>query len=99
MSVLSHLTSVLFWFVFQNGHIFVFLGLVEFVDNDDQLACVLGHEMAHALLSHGVSWFSKRCLPVSLYCVDVRNLSSTLNSSVSLSLLDQLFMEYHYQLF
>ena len=60
---------MLFWFGFQNGHIFVFLGLVEFVDNDDQLACVLGHEMAHALLSHGVSWFSKRCLPISLSIV------------------------------
>ncbi|XP_041360145.1 metalloendopeptidase OMA1, mitochondrial-like [Gigantopelta aegis] len=45
-------------FVVPNGHIFVFLGLVEFVDNDDQLAFVLGHEMAHALLSHGAEQIS-----------------------------------------
>ena len=41
--------------MFQTGHIFVFTGLMKNVPNDDQLAVVLGHEMAHALLGHGVS--------------------------------------------
>ena len=37
-------------FVLQNGNIFVFKGMLDFCTNDDQLAIVLGHEMAHALL-------------------------------------------------
>jgi predicted Zn-dependent protease len=36
------------------GRIFVFTGLLQFVgDNDDQLAAVLAHEIAHALAHHG----------------------------------------------
>ena len=33
----------------------MFTGLLQFVDSEDKLAVVLGHEMAHALLQHGVS--------------------------------------------
>jgi Zn-dependent protease with chaperone function len=33
-------------------------GLMEFVIDRNQLAIVLGHEMAHALLKHGVSFLS-----------------------------------------
>ena len=45
----------LFYFLFQNGYVFVYTGLIEFVDNKDQLAMVIGHEMAHALMLHAVS--------------------------------------------
>ncbi|KAL5020934.1 hypothetical protein ScPMuIL_000089 [Solemya velum] len=45
-------------FVLPTGQIFVFTGLLDFVTNDDQLAVVLGHEMAHALLSHGAEKMS-----------------------------------------
>lgn len=40
---------------FQGGNIFVFLGTLNMVENDDQLAVVLAHEMAHAVLNHSVS--------------------------------------------
>lgn len=41
-------------FSLPGGRIFVFTGLLHFVgDNDDQLAAVLAHEMAHALAHHG----------------------------------------------
>ena len=46
-------------FALPNGDIFVFKGLVDFVDSDDELAAVLGHEMAHVILRHGaekISW-------------------------------------------
>ena len=36
-----------------NGYVFVFSGLVEACQNDDQLALILGHEIAHAVLGHG----------------------------------------------
>lgn len=41
-------------FVLTTGNIFVFTGLLKLVDNDDQLAIVLSHEICHAILSHSV---------------------------------------------
>ncbi|XP_055345438.1 metalloendopeptidase OMA1, mitochondrial-like isoform X2 [Paramacrobiotus metropolitanus] len=45
-------------FVLPSGHIFVFLGMLEMIGNDDQLGVVLGHEMAHAVLGHGMEQVS-----------------------------------------
>ncbi|XP_046353546.2 metalloendopeptidase OMA1, mitochondrial-like [Haliotis rufescens] len=39
-------------FVVPHGHIFVFMGMTKIATNEDQMAIVLGHEMAHTLLSH-----------------------------------------------
>ncbi|XP_040571644.1 metalloendopeptidase OMA1, mitochondrial isoform X2 [Lepeophtheirus salmonis] len=39
-------------FVLQNGNIFVFTGMLKACQNDDQLAIVLSHEIAHVLLYH-----------------------------------------------
>jgi len=39
-------------FVLPSGNIFVFKGMLDFCVNDDQLAVILGHEMAHAVLGH-----------------------------------------------
>ncbi|XP_054276488.1 metalloendopeptidase OMA1, mitochondrial-like [Macrosteles quadrilineatus] len=49
-------------FVLPNGHIFVFSGIVETVKNNDQLAAVVGHEMAHALLNHASEKMSNTLL-------------------------------------
>nr|XP_014348003.1 PREDICTED: metalloendopeptidase OMA1, mitochondrial [Latimeria chalumnae] len=40
-------------FVLPSGQVFVFTGLLEAVDDIHQLAFVLGHEVAHAVLGHG----------------------------------------------
>ncbi|XP_064624426.1 metalloendopeptidase OMA1, mitochondrial-like [Lineus longissimus] len=45
-------------FVLPTGHIFVFTGLLKAMHNEDQLAVILGHEMAHAILSHGAEQLS-----------------------------------------
>ncbi|XP_072045925.1 metalloendopeptidase OMA1, mitochondrial-like [Amphiura filiformis] len=48
-------------FVLPNGEIFVFTGMLQAVDNTEQLAAVLAHEMAHVVLSHAaelVSFFN-----------------------------------------
>uniref|UniRef100_A0A915L1J4 Metalloendopeptidase OMA1, mitochondrial n=1 Tax=Romanomermis culicivorax TaxID=13658 RepID=A0A915L1J4_ROMCU len=45
--------------VVPNGNIFVFTGMLDNFENEDQLGIVLGHEMAHAILGHGLeqaSW-------------------------------------------
>ena len=39
-------------FVLPCGNIFVFTGMLDVCDNDDQLAVILGHEMSHAILGH-----------------------------------------------
>ncbi|CAL8145961.1 unnamed protein product [Orchesella dallaii] len=39
-------------FVLPCGSIFVYSGMLQLCDNDDQLGIILGHEMAHAVLSH-----------------------------------------------
>lgn len=39
-------------YVLASGHVFVNVGLLNFVQNDDQLAFVLAHEIAHILLGH-----------------------------------------------
>jgi predicted Zn-dependent protease len=39
-------------FCLPGGKIAVFSGLLRIVDNDDQLATVMGHEVAHALAHH-----------------------------------------------
>lgn len=36
------------------GHIFVFKGLIDNVDNDDQLAGVIAHEVGHITARHGI---------------------------------------------
>eukprot|EP00095_Tigriopus_kingsejongensis_P011220 maker-scaffold1959_size23944-snap-gene-0.7 protein:Tk11220 transcript:maker-scaffold1959_size23944-snap-gene-0.7-mRNA-1 annotation:"metalloendopeptidase OMA1 " len=39
-------------FVLPSGNIFVFTGMLEVCENDDQLGFVLSHEIAHTLLNH-----------------------------------------------
>lgn len=39
-------------FSIEGGYIFVYEGLMEFVESDDELAGVLGHETAHAAFRH-----------------------------------------------
>jgi len=39
-------------FVLPSGNIFVFRGMLDMVENDDQLGVILGHEMAHTVLGH-----------------------------------------------
>jgi len=46
-------------FVTPGGYIYVFSGLIRFLDSEDQLAGVLGHEIAHAALRHSTRQLSK----------------------------------------
>ncbi|XP_070563723.1 metalloendopeptidase OMA1, mitochondrial-like [Ptychodera flava] len=39
-------------FVLPNGEIFVFIGILKTVANEDQLGIILGHEIAHVVLGH-----------------------------------------------
>ncbi len=46
-------------FALPDGTIFVNTGLLEAVENDDQLAAILGHEVAHVTEYHGLRHFMR----------------------------------------
>ncbi len=50
--------DVLNAFCLPGGKVFVYKGLFRAVQNDDQLAVVLGHEVAHAIARHGAERMS-----------------------------------------
>jgi predicted Zn-dependent protease len=51
--------SVLNAFCTPGGYIFVYTGLIRFLESEDQLAGVLGHEIAHADLRHSTEQITK----------------------------------------
>lgn len=47
-------------FCTPGGHVYVYTGLIKFLDNEDQLLGVLGHEIAHADLRHSTEQLTKK---------------------------------------
>jgi predicted Zn-dependent protease len=47
-------------FCLPGGIIFVYSGIFQYARNDDQLAAVIGHEVAHALARHGAERMSQQ---------------------------------------
>ena len=47
-------------FATPGGHIYVFTGLVKYLDNENELAGVLGHEIAHADRRHSTQTMQKQ---------------------------------------
>lgn len=48
----------------------MFTGLLKVCNSDDELGVILGHEMAHAVMGHGVSFpniFQQK--PLALPCI------------------------------
>lgn len=41
-------------FALPGGTIFIYRGMLDFAQSDDEVACVLGHEIAHAFRRHGL---------------------------------------------
>ncbi|MBU1888110.1 MAG: M48 family metalloprotease [Candidatus Omnitrophica bacterium] len=41
-------------FALPGGYVFIFKGLVEKAESDDELACVMAHEMAHVVARHSI---------------------------------------------
>jgi len=46
-------------FVLANGQIYVYTGMLKAVENDSELAGILGHEIAHAILGHSAENLSR----------------------------------------
>ena len=49
-------------FALPGGHMFIHTGLLKAVENEAQLAGVMGHEMSHVILRHGTNQASKKNL-------------------------------------
>ena len=47
-------------FVLPGGKVFVYTGLFKYAANEAELAAVIGHEVAHALHSHGVKGAARK---------------------------------------
>ncbi|XP_076279116.1 metalloendopeptidase OMA1, mitochondrial-like [Lasioglossum baleicum] len=55
--------------VFSGGNVFVFSGIFDVIQNDDQLTFILAHEMSHVLLLHMAELFSHKVLEEMMYAV------------------------------
>jgi predicted Zn-dependent protease len=51
--------TVLNAFATPGGYVYVYTGLIKYLDSEDQLAGVLGHEIAHADLRHSTEQLTK----------------------------------------
>ncbi len=56
---LIHDDSTLNAFATPGGYIYVYTGLIKFLDSEDELAGVMGHEIAHAALRHSTQQLTK----------------------------------------
>lgn len=65
-------------FATPGGHIYIYTGLIKYLDNADDLAGVLGHEIAHADLRHSVRNLQKMYGVELLLTVALGNDASTL---------------------
>lgn len=70
-------------FVTPGGYIFVYTGLIRYLNTEDQLAGVLGHEIAHAERRHSIKNLNKRigttiALTILLGNSNTANLANTL---------------------
>jgi hypothetical protein len=61
-------------FALPGGFIYVNRGLIEYVKNDDELAGVIGHEIAHVALRHGAQLIEK--LATAQAAIDVISTAS-----------------------
>jgi len=80
-------------FCLAGGKVFVYSGLLNYVQSDDELAIVLGHEIAHALSHHveekkSLAKVSKIFKGVLDFMVDLNTQSIPLNTRLEHKLVD-----------
>ncbi|CAD6204824.1 GSCOCG00002999001-RA-CDS [Cotesia congregata] len=58
-------------YVLPGGNIFVHIGALKLTENDDQLAIIIAHEVAHVLLQHPIEQISRNLLQDILMAVPI----------------------------
>lgn len=87
--------DVLNAFATPGGYIFVYTGLIKFLDSEDQLAGVLGHEIAHAALRHSTQQMTKLYGISALVSIVTGKAEPGLLEQIALSLLSLKFSRSH----
>ncbi len=78
-------------FCTPGGYIYVYTGLIKYLDSEDQLAGVMGHEMAHAALRHSTSQMSKTYGIAALASIVTGSSNPGLLEQIALSLIQLKF--------
>jgi Zn-dependent protease with chaperone function len=72
-------------FAFPNGMVFINTGLMKIIENEAQLAAVLGHEIAHVTYEHASSRYATQSLITDLLGDDAKEgLGSLLSSTLGI---------------
>ena len=53
-------------FALPGGYIFITTGMIPIIENEDELACIIGHEIIHSNNRHTIRQMRKRIIPVML---------------------------------
>jgi beta-barrel assembly-enhancing protease len=89
-----HKDDVVNAFAAPGGFIYVYTGLIKFLDTEDQLAGVMGHEIAHADLRHSSRQLT-RMLGISLIAEALLGQNAELLKQVTTTLLALSFSREH----
>ncbi len=82
-------------FATPGGYIYVYTGLIKYLDSENQLAGVMGHEIAHAALRHSTRQMSKVYGLAALSSIVTGKADPGLIEQVALSLLSLKFGRGH----
>ncbi len=82
-------------FCTPGGYIYVYTGIIKFLDSEDQLAGVMGHEIAHAALRHSTRQMSQVYGLAALSSVATGNANPGLLEQIALGLVSLKFSRNH----
>ena len=87
--------EVLNAFCTPGGYIYVYTGLIKFLDSEDQLAGVMGHEIAHAALRHSTRQMTQVYGIAALTSVVTGNANPGMLEQIALGLISLKFSRGH----
>ncbi len=82
-------------FCTPGGYIYVYTGIIKFLDSEDQLAGVMGHEIAHAALRHSTRQMSQVYGIAALTSIVTGNANPGLLEQIALGLISLKFSRNH----
>lgn len=82
-------------FCTPGGHIYVYTGLIKFLDSEDQLAGVMGHEIAHAAQRHSTRQMTKIYGLAALTSIVTGNAEPGMIEQIALGLINLKFSRTH----
>jgi len=82
-------------FATPGGYIYVYTGLIKFLDTEDQLAGVMGHEIAHADLRHSTNQLTKQYGLAGLLSIATGNADPGVLEQMVLSVVSLKFSRKH----